>query len=192
MKSPGSQLYQHGQPSATALDTLPSSNMFRYEPTAGDASRIKSVTLNLQGRRLEALSAAQQRINLFLGKCWRRGRGCHERAPEKKRRKYSSSKMTCHFKCQPYCLGFPDNCSIRIRGKHRALIRKCLYACVCVCLCMYVATGVNSQQAAGRDRVIKALWASLKTHLHLALLHRCHIYFFFQFSVCALREVLVQ
>lgn len=86
IKSTGSHLYQHGQPSATVLDTLPSSNMFRYEPTAGDASRIKSVTLNLQGRRLEALSAALQRNNLFFGKMLEKRQRMSQERPRKKER----------------------------------------------------------------------------------------------------------
>lgn len=36
-----------------------------------------------------------------------------------------SNRMTCHFKCKPCCLDFPDNCSECIRCKHRPIIRVC-------------------------------------------------------------------
>lgn len=35
------------------------------------------------------------------------------------------NKMTCHFKYEPYCMNFPDNCSECIRRKHRPIIRAC-------------------------------------------------------------------
>lgn len=68
MNSTRSQFYQHGHPTAAASVAPPSSNMFRYEPTAGDASRIKSVVLNLQGRRLGSLECFAAAYSSVLGK----------------------------------------------------------------------------------------------------------------------------
>lgn len=96
--------------------------MFQYEPTAGDASRIKSVALNLQGCHFGTLSAQSRlcQINLF-------GKNAGEQVVDVIWGwENCSHKMTCHFKCQPYCLDFPDNCSIRFSGKHRAIIRECV------------------------------------------------------------------
>ena len=33
--------------------------------------------------------------------------------------------MPCHFKCEPHCLDFPDNCPQCIRGERRPIIRVC-------------------------------------------------------------------
>lgn len=96
--------------------------MFQYERTAGDASRIKSVALNLLGCHFWTLSAQRRlcQINLF-------GKNAGEEVVDVIWGwENCSDKMTCHFKCQPYCLDFPDNCSIRISGKHRAIIRECV------------------------------------------------------------------
>lgn len=70
-------------PRWNSLPSLPGAS--GYEPTAGDAARIKSLPLSPQGWRLRALSAAQRRFNLFWGKTrWRRSGGCRERGPEEK------------------------------------------------------------------------------------------------------------
>lgn len=90
--------------------------------------------------------------------------------------------MTCHFKCEPYCLEFIDNCTECIRYKHRPMI--------------WICSGYWRQQSVGfgqNKRIITTLSTSLKYILFsYHFVRQVLLHFLFQYCNLQTERVLVR